>query len=584
MNILLVSLNTKYVHSNLAIRYIREYCKELPVNINVEEYTINQHVEDIVGEIFRSEYDVICFSVYIWNLEENMRVAEMIKDLNPSIKIVMGGPEVSYDAIQLLEKHPYVDVIMRGEGEKTAFEFFKSINKNESLDLVKGITYRTEADIIENDERILISDLSTIPFPYTELELKNFENKIVYYESSRGCPFNCAFCLSSTIRGLRYFNLDRVKSDLSKLLKAKVKQIKFVDRTFNASKNHAKEIMAYIIENDNKHTNVHFEITAHLVDDEFLNLLDKAPVGLFQLEIGVQTTNEDTISAIHRTTDFKQLSEVVKKINDIGKAHQHLDLIAGLPYEDYDSFGRSFDDVYKLEPDKIQLGFLKLLKGSSLRQKAKEHGYKFSKHPVYEVYENKYMSFKEFRRLKIIEDLVEKYGNERRFYHSLEFLINRYKIRPFELFEKLSEYWLKQEYHLIQHGLKRLYEILAEFYECEFCNDLELFKEILKFDYMKTQNGKLLKENKLDKIFNQQKHDFLKDEDYRNKYLSEYKEIPVKKLINIVTIEKFKYDIINLIENKYQILESENVVYLFSKQGGYLKYEICTVENISFFF
>lgn len=584
MNILLMSLNTKYVHSNLAIRYIREYCKNLPIDIKVEEYTINQHIEDIVGEILKNEYDVICLSVYIWNLEENMRVAEMIKDLRPSIEIVMGGPEVSYDADLVLKKHPYVDIIMRGEGEATSLDCFKTLYDGNGLDKVLGITYRNKDKIIENNDRPLICDLTTVPFPYTEMDLKSFENKIVYYESSRGCPFNCAFCLSSTIRGLRYFDIDRVKQDLKKLLDARVKQIKFVDRTFNASKNHAKEIMSYIIKNDNNHTNVHFEITAHLVDEEFLNLLEKAPVGLFQLEIGVQTTNPNTIEAIHRTTNFEQLSKVVQRINEIGKAHQHLDLIAGLPFENYESFGNSFDDVYRLEPDKIQLGFLKLLKGSALRQDSKKHGYKFSKHPVYEVYENKYMNFKEFRRLKVVEDLVEKYGNERRFYHSLDFLIKHHKLRPFKVFESLADYWVSKEYHLIQHGLKRLYEILEEYYKNTYDEDLELFKELLKFDYMKTQNGKLLKENILDKSFNQQKHEFLKDDNQRSKYLPGFENMPTKKLINIVTIEKFKYDIIKLIESDYEDIKLEEKIYLFSKHGGYLKYEIYDVSDVSMFF
>jgi radical SAM superfamily enzyme YgiQ (UPF0313 family) len=581
MEILMTSLNTKYVHSNLAIRYIREYCKSLPVKIRIEEYTINQHEDDIVGEIFRKELDVICFSVYIWNLEQTLRVAEMIKTLRSDITIVLGGPEVTYDSRACLEKNQYIDIIIRGEGEATARDLFNTLEQGLDLEEVYGITFRSEGKIFENPDRELIKNLDDIPFPYTESELLNFQNKIVYYESSRGCPFNCAFCLSSTIRGLRYFSLDRAKSDLKKLLEAKVKQIKFVDRTFNASKNHAKEIMEFIIENDNRHTNVHFEITAHLVDQEFLDILSKAPVGLFQFEIGVQTTHPETIKAIHRTTNFEQLAETVRKIDEIGNSHQHLDLIAGLPYEDYETFGKSFDDVYNLKPDKIQLGFLKLLKGSSLRLNADTHEYKFSNYPVYEVFENKYMSFKEFRQLKTIEDLVEKYGNERRFFHSLEFLIKHYDMRPFKLFEEFAIYWESKDYHNCQHGLKTLYNLLLEFYEFKFSEHADLFRELLKFDYMKSQNGKLLYEGAIDKSFNQAKHNFLQNDEYRAKYLPEYENIPAKKLVNQVTIEKFKYDILGLIETDYKEINIKDPIYLFSKEGGYLKYEICLVQRIN---
>lgn len=581
MDILLTSLNTKYVHSNLAIRYIREYCKSLTANIRIEEYTINQHEDDIVGEIFRREPDAVCFSVYIWNLEQTLRVAEMIKSLRPNMTIVLGGPEVTYDSKKCLEENEFIDVIIKGEGEATAKELFDAIEKQTEYNDIRGITFRDNGEIFENRDRELIKELDEIPFPYTDDEMKLFQNKIVYYESSRGCPFNCAFCLSSTIRGLRYFSLERAKSDLKKLLDARVKQIKFVDRTFNASKNHAKEIMEFIIENDNAHTNVHFEITAHLVDQEFLDILSKAPVGLFQFEIGVQSTNEDTIKAIHRTTNFEQLAEIVKKIDDIGNSHQHLDLIAGLPHEDYESFGRSFDDVYNLKPDKIQLGFLKLLKGSSLRVNADEHEYKFSKHPVYEVFENKYMNFKEFRRLKIIEDLVEKYGNERRFFHSLEFLIKHYELRPFKLFEEFAIYWESKEYHNCQHGLKTLYDLLLEFYDNKFDGEYKLFKELLKFDYMKSQNGKLLYEGTIDKSFNQLKHNFLQNDAYRNEFLPEYMEVPAKKLVNQVTIEKFNYDILGLIETEYSKIIRSEQIYLFSKEGGYLKYQICKVQSIN---
>lgn len=554
MKTILVSLNSKFIHSNLAIRYLSKYVEDI-VSIPIYEFTINQQPEFIASEIYNLNPDVVGFSTYIWNLKETLRVCEILKLVRPELKILLGGPEVSYDGDEMMKSIPYIDYIIYGEGEETFKEFITSLSgKRINLEDIEGLIYRQGDRIIKTPERDMIRDLNTIPSPYEDL-VGEFENRIVYYESSRGCPYNCQYCLSSTFKGVRYFDIERVKRDLTTLIEGRAKQVKFVDRTFNANKRHAMEIMKFIKDKDPEDINFHFEVTAHLMDDEFLNFLKDTKEGLFQLEIGVQSTNPDTIDTISRTTDFTKLSQVVKTIKSFKNIHQHLDLIAGLPYEGYDTFKQSFNDVYNLGAEKIQLGFLKLLKGSGLRLAEEEYGYKYIDEPPYEVLESKNISYEELLKLKAIEDLVEKYYNEGYFEHTLNYLIRTHYPSPFDFYEELSSYWKDKGYHRVLHKRSSLYKILMDFIEMKgFENELSIF-DILKFDFiLNNKNLRLKLPNQVDNskwdIINL--HDVLRKEEILSRLTEVHRRLPTKKLINKVRIERFDLDVIDLIENDYR--------------------------------
>ncbi|WP_427338446.1 B12-binding domain-containing radical SAM protein [Caloranaerobacter sp. DY30410] len=566
MNIVISTLNSKYIHSSLSIRYLKSYCMDLFNNIKLMEFTINQNSEYITGEIFKHAPDVLAFSCYIWNIEKTLEICERLKIVRPQTKIILGGPEVSFDGDELLRKYDFIDFVIYGEGEETFKELLQYLDEGiENYDNIKGLIFREDERIIVNSPRPLISNLDMIPSPY-EGDLNEFKDKIVYFESSRGCPFNCQFCLSSTIKGVRYFTLDRVKEDLLKLIKAGVKQVKFVDRTFNAKKDYALEIMKFIMAQNVKNINFHFEVTAHLLDDEMLDFLKCVPEGLFQFEIGVQSTNDKTLEAISRKTNFDKLSKVVKKIKSYKNIHQHLDLIAGLPYEDYNSFKKSFNDVYNLQPDMLQLGFLKLLKGSGLRRDREKYGFKFLDKPPYEVLENNYISYEEMLKLKSIEDLLEKYSNSRSFENSLKYVIKNYYETPFDFFEDFSSYWEQHKLDSISHSKASLYKIFYNYYFDRININIEIFRELLKYDFLLNNKTSNLPEfMKSDKKINDRNtaHKFLQNELYVNKYLKEFANIPAKKIINKVHFEVFILDILDFIKNNFEIdkvLYKESIV------------------------
>lgn len=560
MKVILTTLNSKFIHSNLAIRYLREYIRDIN-DAEIMEFTINQTRERIVAEIYKSRPDLIGFSTYIWNIEETLRICETIKIINPKTKILLGGPEVSFDGKQIMEEHPYVDYIIYGEGE----ESFKELLSNEDLEQIQGLIYRdVNGFVLVNEPRKLIEDLNTIPSPFESIG-DEFKNKIVYYESSRGCPFNCEFCLSSTIKGVRYFELERVKRDIKILIDGEVSQVKFVDRTFNANKNYSMEIMKYIMELDPIDINFHFEVTAHLIDDEMLEFLKQPKEGLFQFEIGVQSTNDDTIDAIGRVTDFNKLKRITKKIKAYRNIHQHLDLIAGLPYEDYASFRNSFNDVYSIRPEKLQLGFLKLLKGSGLRMNEDKYGYKYINSPPYEVLESSYLSYEDVIKIKGIEDLVEKYYNEGYFSNSIEFIIANFYDYSFDFYENFSRYWDSHQLSKVAHSRNSLYQILLDYYIYnDYENKLE-FIELLKFDYI-LNNRKITLPLGVERSHNNIKqielHQLLKNEEFKIKYLNEDKDLPTKKVINKVLIEGFSIDVFMLINNGYIPLGDKTQVFI----------------------
>lgn len=585
MDIMLTTLNSKFIHSNLAIRYLSKYIEDIN-DVNIREFTINQNIDFITSEIFKANPDYVGFSVYIWNLNETLEICKILKMINPDLKIILGGPEVSFDTESVMEDYSFIDFIIFGEGEETFREFISNIKKdNFGFEDIQGLVFRKNNKIIKNSPRPLMRDLNRIPSPYDNIG-KEFENKIVYYESSRGCPFNCEFCLSATLKGVRFFDIERVKKDLNNLIEGKVRQVKFVDRTFNANKRYAMEIMNFIMDKDPKNINFHFEVTAHLLDGEMLNFLEKPKEGLFQFEIGVQSTNPKTIDAVNRITDFEKLSEVSRRIKSYKNIHQHLDLIAGLPYENYDSFNNSFNDVYELKPEKIQLGFLKLLKGSGLREDEELYQYKYLNKPPYEILENKYIDYKDIIRLKDIENLVDNYYNGVYFKHTLEFIIQNYYSGPFKFYEDFADYWNHKGYYEFSHSRNKLYKILKEFAIYKEYPNLEIIKNCLKYDYIfHNKRPKLPKGLEVIKFPNRQKirHDILKDRRILNNQIEEYNDIATKQLINIVSIEKFNRNILNIIEEGYTPIDKEEEVYILfnHKDGEIIKCESYDITDIA---
>ena len=479
MKILLAACNAKYIHSNLAVYDLKAYSSDYDKEVLLREYPINQPKDEILKDIYSSGADVVCFSCYIWNISF---VRELIRDLVkilPKTAFWAGGPEVSYDAEKFLTEMPEMTGVMVGEGEKTfhdLLEFY--IDGKDSLEEISGIAYRTGDKIIHNGWRELM-DLSAIPFVYEHLE--KFENRIIYYESSRGCPFSCSYCLSSIDKKLRFRDLELVKKELQFFLDHRVPQVKFVDRTFNCKHEHAMTIWKYILEHDNGVTNFHFEISADLLREEEMELMSQMRPGLIQLEIGVQSTNPETIRAIHRHMDLKKLEHCVNRVHSFRNIHQHLDLIAGLPYEDYDTFHQSFNDVYHLKPDQLQLGFLKVLKGSLMQKEAEVYGIVYKEKEPYEVLSTNWLTYGEVLKLKMVESMVEVYYNSGQFWHTLEYLVPLEK-DAFTFYEKLGSFYEKKGYSEISHSRMRRYEILLEYLKEETDVSAEVAAQKMLYD------------------------------------------------------------------------------------------------------
>ncbi len=464
MKILLAACNAKYIHSNLAVYNLKSCSGEYSSRVVVKEYTINQIRDDILKDIYLEQPDVVCFSCYIWNISFVRELVPDLKKILPQVEFWAGGPEVSYDAVEFLKKNPAFFGVMVGEGEETFHELagYYIERKPETLSGIRGVAFRDEnkgRDIVHTGWRELM-DLSKVPFAYSNLT--EFKNRIIYYESSRGCPFSCSYCLSSIDKKLRFRDIGLVKKELQFFIDNKVPQVKFVDRTFNCKHDHAMEIWRYITENDNGITNFHFEISADLLRAEELALMKTMRPGLIQLEIGVQSTNPQTIKAIRRTMDFEKLKRIVEQIHSFGNIHQHLDLIAGLPYEGYDSFHKSFCDVYALRPEQFQLGFLKVLKGSYMMEMTGEYQILYKDREPYEVLSTAWLTYGEILRLKMVESMVEVYYNSGQFKNTLVFL-EKYFDDPFRMYEALGRFYEKKGYSEISHSRMRRYEILMEF-------------------------------------------------------------------------------------------------------------------------
>lgn len=566
MKVLLTALNAKYVHTNLAVRYLSKTVSSHVEDVKIREFTINHSPQYIVSEIFKERPDVLCFSCYIWNISIIHSIIRTIKKVMPDTVIILGGPEVSFETKMLMETNDAIDIVIMGEGENIFPQLIQSLKKDDDYSGIEGIAFRARGQVFINDNICAAMDMENIPFPYSEEILD--KDKIIYYESSRGCPFNCQYCLSSSFQGVRFLPLKRVKEELKFFIDQEVKQVKFVDRTFNANKVYAMEIMKFISKYSKGKTNFHFEITADLLDDEMLDFLSRAEVGLFQFEIGVQSTNEETLKAIHRKMNFAQLSRTVRKVSSGRNIHQHLDLIVGLPKEDYFSFRKSFDDVFALRPEKLQVGFLKLLKGSGLRIDAAKYGYVFNDEPPYEVLESDSLTYGEIIRLKGLEEMVETYWNTGMFNSSIELILQNFYSSSFRFFEVLWEYWQAKGYHHISHSKNRLYEILLEFYlENQFDRNT-VFMEVLKFDFLKNTKTTSLPSflsRRMEDQFKHKCHEFLQRQENLEAYLPSYIGMPAKQIIKKVHFEQFLYDVVELDKDpkNLQEIREKNITVLF---------------------
>ena len=464
MKILLAAVNAKYIHSNLAVYCLRAYAKEQhpASDITISEYTINQPFDEILMDIYEQAPDVLCLSCYLWNVTEVGQLIQEIPKILPDTKIWLGGPEVSYNAREVLEKYPMAEGIMRGEGEETFAELVAYYEGRGAAELIniQGITFRDKEKQIAETQSRQIMDLSKVPFVYGDIE--NFKNRIIYYETSRGCPFSCSYCLSSIDKCLRFRNLELVKKELQFFIDHEVPQVKFVDRTFNCKHDHAMAIWNYIKEHDKGITNFHFEVAADLLNEEEIELIRSLRPGLIQLEIGIQSTNKQTIKEINRSMNLEKVRDKVARIHEKGNVHQHLDLIAGLPYEDYDSFHKSFNDVYALRPQQLQLGFLKVLKGSHMQEMTGEYGIVYKEQEPYEVLGTKWLSYEDILQLKMVESMVEVYYNSGQFQNTLLCIEPLFE-DAFTLYEKLGQFYEKKGYSEISHSRMRRYEILLEF-------------------------------------------------------------------------------------------------------------------------
>lgn len=535
------------------MRYLKAYTKDLNFQGDIKEFSINDRIEKILEGIIEEKPNIVVFSCYIWNMEFVNRLAELIKLVDSKIEILYGGPEVSFEGNKFLEDHPG-EYVISGEGEETFREFIEYKLGQRDIGTIKGLYYK-ENNIVKFNGSREPMDMNKLVFPYTYEE--NIENKIVYYEASRGCPFKCKYCLSSTMNGVRFLDLERVKKELLYFIEKKIKLVKFVDRTFNCNREFTKEIWRFLSEQDTN-TKFHFEIAADLLRDDEIEILNKAPKGRFQLEVGVQTTNPEVLKNINRYITFENLKEKVIKVAKEGNMIQHLDLIAGLPGEDYDSFKKSFNDVHSIYPDEIQLGFLKLLKGSSMREEVEKWGIVYSPYAPYEILKSNDISYDELLILKKVEEIVDKYYNSCKFKITLTFLLNQFD-KPFDFYYSMAMFFENKDYFKRSLGNVEYYKALVDFNR-EILNgkEEELLKEILKYDYLCFNKKKWLPDflvRDIEKKEERELRESIKESPYYKKW----------------HIEKFKIDIKDYIETKnikfnttYLIFDEENLGYCYN--------------------
>ena len=566
MRVLLIAVNAKYIHSNPAVYSLRAYAQaalgdQPEVGIEIAEYTINQNTENILADIYRHRPDIAAFSCYIWNWNTIQELLPELPKLLPDTKLWLGGPEVSFHAEKILAQYTQLTGIMVGEGEETFTQLVRfyhapkgQLQDIPGLVLPQGRTQPRE-----------LTDMSKLPFLYEDLG--KFQNRIIYYESQRGCPFRCAYCLSAIDKSVRLRDIETVKKELQYFLDHKVSQVKFIDRTFNCNAAHALAIWRYLLENDNGVTNFHFEIAADLMTEEELEVLKQMRPGLIQLEIGVQSTNEQTLHAINRYMSLEHLRQVVDKIHSFHNIHQHLDLIAGLPYEDYDSFVTSFNDVYAMRPQQLQLGFLKVLKGSPIEEKAEEYGIVYNSRPPYEVLYSRWIPYDDVLRLKGIEEMVELYYNSCQFTHTLPVLEKEFA-SPFAMYEALSQYYEEKGYYINTPARAYRYQVLLEFAQQKAPARSELYAQLLTFDMYLREN---LKSRPAFALCWQQGEEekeqvraFYRQEAQTPQYLTGYEGYQPQQLMKMTHIEYFTYPV--WLENEEMTQLSQKTAILFDYQ------------------
>ena len=539
MKFLLVAVNAKYIHSNPAVYSLKRFAGEYTDAVEIAEYTINNRMEDILEDIYRRKPDAIGFSCYIWNIGMVEKLMGELHKLLPQLPVFLGGPEVTYDADKRLRKYPYLTGIFIGEGEATFAQVVKYYVKKspESLEDIPGLMLRSGM----TPERKPLN-LTDVPFLYDDMA--PFTNRIIYYETQRGCPFRCSYCLSSIDKTVRFRDIEVVKRELAFFLEKKVKQVKFVDRTFNCNHDHAMAVWQYLYEHDNGVTNFHFEIAGDILREDEIALVAKMRPGLVQFEIGVQSTNTDTLREIRRVMDIEKLKQVVAALKAAHNVHIHLDLIAGLPYEDYDSFARSFDDVYAMEPEQLQLGFLKVLKGSYMAEMAESYGLVYTDYAPYEVLYTNWLSFTEICRLKRIEEMVEIYYNSGQFAHSLPVMIADFGKGAFAFYEALAAFYEEQGFFVETPSRIYRYQALLSFAKTIHPEREELYKELLLFDLYVRENLKSRPDfapdlHDLQPVI----HAFYKKEESERRYLPHLSEIPAPQLSRMTHLEPFSYSV-----------------------------------------
>lgn len=549
---LLVSINAKFIHSNLAIRSLKAYTeKNLPITVDIAEFTINQPIDVIMREIYQINPDIIGLSCYIWNFESVKLLLCELKKLLPHCVFLLGGPEVSYNPDEVIAETG-ADIVMIGEGEHTFLCLMQALLTGHSYADVNGIVYQAEGKIMITPPNEPL-DLKEVPFVYGD-DFSDLQNRIVYYESTRGCPFHCQYCLSGGNGGVRFLPLERVYSDLAHFLKANLRQVKFVDRTFNCNKQYSMAIWRYLCEQDNGITNFHFEIAAELLDDEMIDYLNHARKGLFQLEIGVQSTNAQTLTAIKRITLPDKLTPIIRSLQRGGNIHLHLDLIAGLPYEDYCCFKSSFNYVYSLSPNQLQLGFLKLLKGSGLFADKERYGLKCTDFAPYEIISTDWLSYAEILRLKMVEEMVETYYNSSRYAKSLAYLVSLFE-HPFDFFEALGDYYEANKLHLAPHSKVEYYDILFDFFKQTGLGEEERFKWLCLYDIYAHEKAKRLPLwLNISKGGNYKNRFFDFVENNRQLFFPDYAEFDTKQILRLVHFEVFPFNPITGTEGETTLL------------------------------
>ena len=576
MKVLLTAINAKYIHSNLAVYSLRAYAGKYAQQTEIAEYTINQTMDDILSDIYRKKPDILCLSCYLWNILYVEQLITEIHKVLPKMQIWLGGPEVSYNAVSVMEQYPQVTGVMCGEGEETFLELMEYWNQErESLDTIKGIVYRENGTCRQNPPRPVM-DLSKVPFVYDHIE--DFQNKIIYYESSRGCPFSCSYCLSSIDKCLRFRNLELVKKELQFFIDHEVPQVKFVDRTFNCKHSHSMAIWTYLKEHDRGKTNFHFEVAADLLNEEEMELIASMRPGLIQLEIGIQSTNPETITEIRRKMNFEEVKRIVKRVQEKGNVHQHLDLIAGLPYEDYERFAQSFRDVYALHPEQLQLGFLKVLKGSYMHEKTRDYELLYQDRPPFEVLSTRWLSYDDVIRLKGVEEMVEVYYNSGQFVNTLRLLEEEFT-DTFVLYENLSRYYEENGLHMMNHSRITRYEVLFAFIKEHVEKDVENYRQMLILDLYLRENVK--KRPEFAGEINIEKREaaaFYEKEEEEHHYLKGYEGFDKRQLRKMTHLEWINGKLILFDYRNRNILTNQASIFLV-EGGDETSYNACPQQG-----